>query len=70
MSNGVASKIIVPTDAVNLTKSNVLFSETTGLGNVTNPAEKPKEEVKDDVCCDEPVVANTKTANTNRYNRK
>ena len=70
MSNGVASKIIIPTDAVNLTKSNVLFSETTGLGNVTNPAEKPKEEVKGDVCCDEPVVENTKTANTNRYKRK
>jgi regulator of protease activity HflC (stomatin/prohibitin superfamily) len=52
MSNGVASKIIVPTDAVNMTKSNVLFSETTGLGDVTKPGEKPKEQPKKDVCCD------------------
>ncbi len=69
MSNGVASKIIIPTDAVNLTKSNVLFSETTGLGDVTNPAEKPKEEVKDDVCCDEPVVDNTKISKPNRIRK-
>ena len=53
MSNGVASKIIVPTDAVNMTKSNVLFSETTGLGDVTSPAQKPKEKPKKDVCCDD-----------------
>ena len=53
MSNGVASKIIVPTDAVNMTKSNVLFSETTGLGDVTQPAEKPKTKAKKDVCCEE-----------------
>ena len=52
MSNGKASKIIVPTDAVNMTKANVLFSETTGLGDTTEPAkdEKPKE--KKDPCCD------------------
>jgi len=54
MSNGVASKIIVPTDAVNMAKTNVLFAETTGLGDVTKPAEKAQEEVKQDVCCDEP----------------
>ena len=53
MANGVASKIIVPTDAVNMTKSNVLFSETTGLGDVTPPAQKPKEKPKKDVCCDD-----------------
>ena len=53
MSNGVASKIIVPTDAVNMTKSNVIFSETTGLGDVTPPGEKPQQEVKKDVCCEE-----------------
>ncbi|MBE5730417.1 MAG: SPFH/Band 7/PHB domain protein [Clostridiales bacterium] len=52
MSNGIASKIIVPTDAVNMTKSNVLFSETTGLGDVTPSAKKPPEEPKKDVCCD------------------
>ena len=52
MSNGVASKIIVPTDAVNMTKSNVLFSETTGLGDVTKPGEKPVTPPKKDECCD------------------
>ena len=52
MSNGVASKIIVPTDAVNMTKSNVLFSETTGIGDVTKPAEKPITPPKKDECCD------------------
>ena len=51
MSNGVASKIIVPTDAVNMTRSNVLFSETTGIGDVTSPAEKPVDPVKPDPCC-------------------
>ncbi len=53
MSNGTASKIIVPTDAVNMTKSNVLFSETTGLGDTTPSAEKPAEDVEEDVCCEE-----------------
>lgn len=52
MSNGVASKIIVPTDAVNMTKANVLFSETTGLGDVTKPAEVTTPPPKKDVCCD------------------
>ena len=52
MSNGVASKIIVPTDAVNMTKANVLFSETTGLGDVTKPAEVTAPQPKKDVCCD------------------
>ncbi|MBR3242380.1 MAG: SPFH/Band 7/PHB domain protein [Parasporobacterium sp.] len=39
MSYGKASKLIVPTDAVNAVKANVMFSETTGLGDVTKPAE-------------------------------
>ena len=37
MSDGKAAKIIVPTDAVEMTKSNVVFSETTGLGDKTDP---------------------------------
>lgn len=42
LSDGKAAKIIIPTDAVNAVKSNVIFSETTGLGNSTSPApEKP-----------------------------
>ncbi len=53
MSNGKASKIIVPTDAVDLTKKNVLFSETSGLGDVTDPApDAPKAKKKADPCCD------------------
>lgn len=52
MSNGTASKIIVPTDAVNMTKSNVIFSETTGLGDTTDPAPKKANAKKPDPCCD------------------
>jgi len=52
MSNGTASKIIIPTDAVEMTKANVIFSETSGLGDVTNPAEKPAKPAKIDPCCD------------------
>ncbi len=53
MSNGKASKIIVPTDAVNMVKSNVIFSETSGLGNVTEPAPDEIPKKKSDPCCDE-----------------
>lgn len=52
MSNGKASKIIVPTDAVELTKQNVIFSETTGLGDVTLAAKEEPAQNKKDVCCD------------------
>ena len=52
MSNGTASKIIIPTDAVNTVTNNTIFSETTGIGDVTKPAEKPKEKPKADPCCD------------------
>ena len=52
MSNGSASKIIVPTDAVDMTKSNVIFSETSGLGDVTRPAPKKSTRQKNDPCCD------------------
>ena len=52
MADGKASKIIVPTDAVNAVKANVLFSETAGIGDVTPSA--PDEEVpaETDPCCD------------------
>ncbi|MBE6637174.1 MAG: SPFH/Band 7/PHB domain protein [Ruminococcaceae bacterium] len=53
MSNGRASKIIIPTDAVSMTKANVLFSETTGLGDVTKPAPEDPVVPKQDPCCDE-----------------
>ncbi len=53
MSDGRASKIIVPTDAVDMTKANVLFSETSGLGDATSPApEAPTKVKKPDPCCD------------------
>ncbi len=53
MANGKAAKIIVPTDAVEMTKSNVIFSETTGLGDKTDPditSETVKK--KKDPCCE------------------
>lgn len=53
MSEGRASKIIVPTDAVNAVKSNVLFSESTGLGDATDPDTTPDPVIKKkDECCD------------------
>ena len=53
MANGRASKIIVPTDAVNAVKQSVLFSETAGIGSVTDPDTTPDPVVvKPDPCCD------------------
>ncbi|MBR6676683.1 MAG: SPFH/Band 7/PHB domain protein [Clostridia bacterium] len=52
VANGSASKIIVPTDVVNTVKHNAIFSETTGLGDVTPPAKDPIPQKKPDPCCD------------------
>ncbi len=52
MGDGQAVKIIVPTDTVNAVKNNVLFSETTGIGDVTNPAPHAPSEKKPDPCCE------------------
>ena len=52
MANGKAAKIIVPTDAVEMTKKNAIFSETTGLGDVTEEAPVDPSVPKKDVCCD------------------
>ena len=52
MANGTASKLIVPTDTVEMVKRNAVFTETTGLGDVTEEAPKPKKTAKKDVCCD------------------
>ena len=52
MSNGKASKLIVPTDAVNAVKANVMFAETTGLGDVTPAAPEEVKEPEEDPCCD------------------
>ena len=52
MSDGKASKIIVPTDTVEAVKANVLFSETSGLGDITEPAPEPVAVRKPDPCCE------------------
>ena len=53
MSNGRASKIIVPTDVVEMTKSNVIFSEASGLGDTTQSDLTPDPEIPvSDPCCD------------------
>ena len=52
LANGTAAKLIIPTDAVNAVTSNAVFSETTGLGDVTKEAKKPAPPVKRDECCD------------------
>lgn len=52
MSNGTASKLIIPTDAVNAVTNNAIFTETTGLGDNTKPASKPVKPAKKDECCD------------------
>jgi len=54
MADGKASKIIVPTDTVNMVKSSVLFSETAGIGDVTPSApQEPAPKAKPDPCCDD-----------------
>ena len=52
MSNGQASKIIIPTDAVEAVKKDVLFTETTGLGDATKQGKPAPEKKKEDPCCD------------------
>ena len=52
MANGQAAKIIIPTDAVNAVKNNVLFSETTGLGDTTAAAPAAPVAPQSDPCCE------------------
>ena len=53
MSDGRASKIIVPSDVVDMTKANVIFSETSGIGDTTREATPlPQKKKKADPCCD------------------
>ena len=52
MADGKASKIIIPTDAVEAVNRSVLFSEVTGLGDVTKPAPDAPKQPKADYCCD------------------
>ena len=54
MANGQAAKIIVPTDMVEATKKDVLFSEATGLGDATKQGKKPTPPPKKpDPCCED-----------------
>ncbi|MBE6797480.1 MAG: peptidase [Ruminococcaceae bacterium] len=52
MSKGQAAKIIVPTDVVNTVTQSTVFSETTGLGDVTPQGKTAKAPKKIDPCCD------------------
>ncbi|MBE7040755.1 MAG: SPFH/Band 7/PHB domain protein [Ruminococcaceae bacterium] len=52
MSDGKASKIIIPTDTVEMAKSNVMFSEVTGIGDTTAPGADAPVAQKADPCCD------------------
>ena len=49
-------KIILPTDAVDLVKKDVIFTETTGLGDSTKPEKEAPRPVKEDPCCDDKVI--------------
>ena len=53
VANGTAAKLIIPTDLVNAVTKNAVFSETTGIGNVTHEAPKPAAAEKTDPCCDD-----------------
>ncbi len=52
LADGRASKVIIPTDAVNAVKRNVLFSETAGIGDVTPPAPAEEPAHEPDACCE------------------
>lgn len=52
VANGTAAKLIIPTDAVSAVTNNAIFSETTGLGDVTKEAKKPAPKPKKDECCE------------------
>lgn len=53
VANGKAAKLIIPTDAVEAVKKNVMFSESSGIGDVTKPSSEEPEQPKKDLCCDE-----------------
>ena len=56
VANGRAVKIILPTDAVELVKKDVIFTETTGLGDSTKAEKEAPAARKDDPCCDDKVI--------------
>lgn len=52
VADGTAAKLIIPTDVVNSVKNNTIFSETAGLGDITESALKPVKPAKEDPCCE------------------
>jgi regulator of protease activity HflC (stomatin/prohibitin superfamily) len=64
MCDGQAAKIIIPTDIVNTSIGNVLFSETTGLGDATHPAPPKPKKAKTDPCCNDNDYKHEKTKDT------
>jgi regulator of protease activity HflC (stomatin/prohibitin superfamily) len=53
LADGKAAKIIVPTDAVNAVKRDVLFSESAGVGSATAPAaDTEPASTEPDPCCE------------------
>ena len=54
LADGKAAKLIVPTDVVDMVTKSVAFSEASGLGSATAPAEEePPAAPTPDLCCDE-----------------
>lgn len=52
LADGRAAKLIIPTDAVNAVKNNAIFTETTGIGNVTLSAPEQPKPAPEDPCCE------------------
>lgn len=52
VADGQAAKVIIPTDIVEAVRRDVIFGETTGLGDTTKPQVRPEPPTPDDVCCD------------------
>ncbi len=52
VANGRASKLIIPSDVVDTVNKNVIFSETAGIGDQTQPATDSAPAEKPDPCCD------------------
>lgn len=51
LADGKAAKLIVPTDAVEAVKRNVIFSESSGIGDTTKPAAPDRRKTAKDPCC-------------------
>lgn len=56
LADGRASKIIIPTDTVSAVRRDVIFNESTGLGDATDPDNTPDPIVETvDPCCDDEI---------------